>query len=217
VAEAQQPPEAPNPPPPPPARPAPLAAALPYLATAVVAVLASLLIQSLLWPRPSAVAPATATAPAASPSAQTPAAASATPGPAAATPAPAASPAQTPGRATPAPADEALLRLELLDLEAADRRLWSALYLLRAATQIDDAIVALQGNDLAEADRTLLTAYRSLDRAYAVSAESDKGPIDTFRMQLSRIRDDLSLRPEGADRRLRQLRQLMLSLVDEGS
>jgi hypothetical protein len=134
----------------------------------------------------------------------------------AATPAPAPSPGTTAGAATAAPADDALLRLEILDLEAADRRLWSALYLLRAATQIDDAIVALQGNDLAEADRTLLTAYRSLDRAYAVSAESDKGPIDTFRMQLSRVRDDLSLRPEGADRRLRQLRQLMLSLVDEG-
>jgi hypothetical protein len=217
VAEAQQPPEAPNPPPPsPPARPAPLAAALPYLATAVAAVVASLLIQSLLWPRPLAVAPATPPAPAAPPSTQTPAA-SVTPAPGAATPAPGPSPAQTPGRPTPAPADEALLRLEILDLEAADRRLWSALYLLRAATQIDDAIVALQGNDLAEADRTLLTAYRSLDRAYAVSAESDKGPIDTFRMQLSRIRDDLSIRPEGADRRLRQLRQLMLSLVDEGS
>jgi hypothetical protein len=109
-----------------------------------------------------------------------------------------------------------VLRLEILDLEAADQRLWAALYLLRAASQIDDAVVTLQGNDLDEADRILLTAYLSLDRAYTVSAESDKGPIDTFRIQLSRIRDDMGLRPEGIDRRLRQLRQLILSLVDEG-
>lgn len=215
MAEAQQPPQTPSPSPP--ARPSPLAAALPYLATAVAAVLASLLIQNLLWPRPPAAAPLTATPGSGSPVAPSPSIAPSPAGAPAATATPPASSTQAPGTVTAAPADDALLRLEILDLEAADRRLWSALYLLRAATQIDDAIVALQGNDLAEADRTLLTAYRSLDRAYAVSAESDKGPIDTFRMQLSRIRDDLTLRPEGADRRLRQLRQLMLSLVDEGS
>jgi len=114
------------------------------------------------------------------------------------------------------PPDGSVVRLEVLDLQAQDRQLWSALYLLRAASQVDDAVAALQRNDLVEADRTLLTAYRSLDQAYAYSAEREKGPIDTFRLQLSQIRDDLHLRPERLDRRLRQLRQLMLSLVDEG-
>lgn len=112
--------------------------------------------------------------------------------------------------------DSSVVGLELLDLQAQDRQIWSALYLLRAAGQIDDAIVVLQTNDLAEADRLLLTAYRSLDQAYVASAERQKGPIDTFRLQLSQIRDDLYVRPERLDRRLRQLRQLILSLVDEG-
>jgi len=109
-----------------------------------------------------------------------------------------------------------VLRLEVLDLEAEDRRIWGALYLLRAASQIDDATTALQSNDLDEVNRILLNARRSLDRAYSASAEQEKGPIDTFRLQISQIRDDLHVRPEGLDRRLRQIRQLILSLVDAG-
>jgi len=182
-----------------------LAATLPYAATAVVAVLCSLLIQAVIGRPPAAPAPtaaprAEATAPASQASPTPPGAASAT-----ATPAPSA-----------LPADQSILRLELLDLEAADRRLWSALYLLRAASQIDDSVVALQANDFDEVDRILLNARRSLDRAYAFSAEQEKGPIDTFRLQISQARDDLRIRPEGLDRRLRQMRLLILSLVDEG-
>lgn len=195
----------------PPAAPAPdpaprkgPAAALPFVITAVAAVLLSLLAQALL-PLGAAPAPA-ATAPAAL--------ATATPAPPpTATPAPA--PTAPGAGPTPATAD-GVLRLDILDLKEENRRLWSALYLLRAAAQIDDAAIALQVNDLDEADRTLLTAYRSLDRAYAFSAEQEKGPIDTFRLTLSQIRDDMRLRPEGLDRRLRQLRSLILSLVDEG-
>ncbi|PDW04311.1 hypothetical protein CJ255_04350 [Candidatus Viridilinea mediisalina] len=130
-------------------------------------------------------------------------------------------PAATPPALTPAPAPaplpdlpENLLRLAILDLEDQNRRLRSDLYLLRAVAQLDDALVALQANQLDEVDRSILMVYRSLDQAYAFSAEQDKGPLDTFRLQLSQIRDDLHLRPEGADRRLRQLRALMLSLVE---
>lgn len=203
MSDDPQPPEVAAPAPPPRNG---LAAALPYLITAVAAVLLSLAAQALLFPR--APAPSAAiTAPAPTDPAPTDPAPTATP-PAPATPGPTA----TPGAAPP----EGVLRLDILDLQEEDRQLWSALYLLRAASQIDDAIVALQQNDLDEADRTLLTAYRSLDRAYAFSAEQEKGPIDTFRLQLSQGRDDLRLRPEGLDRRLRQLRQLILSLVDEG-
>lgn len=189
-----------------PARRSALAAALPFITTAAAAVLVSVLVQAMLWPRqpsqppvPTAAPVATATAEAATPEAQAP------------TAAPAASPAPT-----QALSEESVLSLQILDLEDENRRLWSAIYLLRAASQIDDSITALEGNDIAEADRTLLAVYRSLDRAYAFSAEQEKGPIDTFRLELSSIRDDLRVRPEGADRRLRQLRQLMLSLVDEG-
>ncbi|MBX0327746.1 hypothetical protein K2Z83_08660 [Oscillochloris sp. ZM17-4] len=162
----------------------------------------------------AAIAPPATIAPTAAPAAAATTAVADTP------PSPTAPPQATPAPATPAPsalpADESILRLQVLDLEAADRRLWSAIYLLRAASQIDDSVVALQANDLDEVDRTLLNARRSLDRAYAFSAEQAKGPIDTFRLQISQARDSLRVRPEGLDRRLRQMRQLILSLVDEG-
>ncbi len=183
-----------------------LAAALPYILTAVAAVLCSLLIQA-------AIAPP---APAAAPTQAAPSAAAGATAPATLSPPPQATRAPVAPAPSALPADERVLRLEVLDLEAEDRRLWSALYLLRAASQIDDAVVALQVNDLDEVDRTLLNTRRSLDRAYAFSAEQEKGPIDTFRLQISQIRDDLRVRPEGLDRRLRQVRQLVLSLVDEG-
>ncbi|WP_245863178.1 hypothetical protein [Candidatus Viridilinea mediisalina] len=175
-----------------------LVAVLPFAVTALVAVLLSLAIQWLLF------APLSLHAPMPTPVALN-------------TPLPAA----TPPALTPAPAPaplpdlpENLLRLAILDLEDQNRRLRSDLYLLRAVAQLDDALVALQANQLDEVDRSILMVYRSLDQAYAFSAEQDKGPLDTFRLQLSQIRDDLHLRPEGADRRLRQLRALMLSLVE---
>lgn len=191
---------------PPPVRPrSPYLAALPFLLTAGAAVLLSLLIQFWLMPRPLAQSLPTPTpSGVATTSVTTP------------TVALAPSPLPTGPVPTLAPATESLLRLELLDLRAENRRLWSTIYLLRAAAHLDDAIATLQVNDPVETDRTLLAAYRSLDQAYAFSAEQEKGPIDTFRLQLSQIRDDLRLRPEGLDRRLRQLRRLVLSLVDEG-
>lgn len=80
---------------------------------------------------------------------------------------------------------------------------------------LDEAVQALQRNDMSEADRALMTARRALDRAYQLSVEPQKGPIDSIRLQISQIRDDLGVRPEGADRRLWQVRRLILALVDE--
>ncbi len=180
-------------------------AALPFVLTAVAAVGFSLALQVLIFPRtadPTALI-------------QTPTVASLNPSLPQAPPADPANPTEAPTAPTAIP-DESLLRLELLDLENEDQRLWGVVYLLRAANQLDDAVAALQINDLIETDRTLMAARRSLDRAYAVSPDAERGPIDSLRLELSRIRDDLGPRPEGADRRLRQLRRLVLGLVDEG-
>ncbi len=114
-----------------------------------------------------------------------------------------------------APLDDGLIRLTILDLQAENARLRAATLLLRAAITIDEAVSALQRNDFAEADRALMSARRALDRAYQLSVEPQKGPIDTIRLQMSQIRDDLGIRPEGADRRLWQVRRLILTLVDE--
>lgn len=112
--------------------------------------------------------------------------------------------------------DAAQLQLDVRSLQADRDQLWSALYLLRSALLLDDAVNALAVNDRSEADRALLAARQALDRAYQLSAEQARDPIDQIRLQIARLRDDLDIRPEGADRRLRQLRRLVLALVDEG-
>lgn len=115
----------------------------------------------------------------------------------------------------PTPLDDGLIRLTILDLQAENAQLRTATQLLRAAMTLDEAVQALQRNDMSEADRALMTARRALDRAYQLSIEPQKGPIDAIRLQISQIRDDLGVRPEGADRRLWQVRRLILALVDE--
>jgi hypothetical protein len=116
---------------------------------------------------------------------------------------------------TPPLPDERILSQEILDLRAELRRVWSAYYLMRAAAQLADAEDALQVNELTEVERILVTVRVSLDQAYALSTEQDKGPIGEFRMQISEVREDLQVRPEGMAQRLQRLRQDMLSLVEE--
>lgn len=110
--------------------------------------------------------------------------------------------------------DEAMSR-ELRSLRAELRDLWSAYYLARAAIQLADAEVALRVNDLDEIERLLATAAVSLDLAYEHSSEQDKGPIGEFRAQVGAMHEDLAIRPENLDLRMRRLRQSMLSLANK--
>lgn len=120
----------------------------------------------------------------------------------------------------PAPAvqtESIPIEQQIAELHDEINRLWSAYYLARAASQIADAEAALRINNLSEVELVLTTVGSSLDRAYERSAEQEKGPISEFRMQVGTLYEDLRVRPEGMDQRLRRLRQSMLSLVDEGS
>jgi hypothetical protein len=108
-----------------------------------------------------------------------------------------------------------VLRLEVADLRAENSHIWSVIYLLRTVVQLDDAAAALRINDLNEVERLLSTARISLDEAYLYGTEQDKGPIDSFRSELSAIREDLRVRPEGVDQRITEVRRLVLSLVEE--
>lgn len=212
---------------------------LPFVVTAIVAVVTTLLIQNmLLVPRPAAPLPApvgvvggvTATptvppspTPSLRPSATpTPRpSATAEPPPATADASPTAtvlpavggealSPAPVLPTATPTTEDLAALRVEL-------DRLWSAYYLARSANQLADAEAALMLNDLDQVEQGLTTAAALVDRAYEHSAEQEKGPISEFRAQISLLREDARVRPAGMDQRLRRLRQSMLSLADAGA
>lgn len=107
------------------------------------------------------------------------------------------------------------MQQDIRHLESEVQRLWSAYYLARAATQIADAEDALRVNDLDEVENVLMTVGVSLDFAYERTGEQHKGPISEFRMQVGKMHEDVYIRPENMDVRLRRLRQSMLSLVDE--
>lgn len=170
---------------------------LPFVLTALVAVALSLFLQTAFsgHQRPAGSTAAMATVEAAPPFTPTPVEP--------ATPVP-----------TPPQPDERIISQELLDLQAELSRVWSAYYLMRAASQLADAEVALRVNELTEVERVLVTVKVSLDHAYDLGAEQDKGPIGEFRTQVGDMYEDLRVRPESMDQRMRRLRQDMLSLVD---
>jgi hypothetical protein len=176
-----------------------LTAALPFLVTVIVAVALSLLLSSVFAPQQPTHAVSISATNTPRPNAPT-------------TTLPAATPTST---ALISEGSADLLRLEVADLRAENRHIWSVIYLLRTAVQLDDAATALRINDLNEVERLLSTARLSLDEAYRYGTEQDKGPIDTFRSELSAIREDLRVRPEGVDQRLAEVRRLVLSLVEE--
>jgi hypothetical protein len=167
-----------------------LLAALPFVLTALAAIVVTLSIQAALWaPHRAVLPPATPTGALPTPTATPPANA-------------------TPPVVTPTSEEVAELRNEV-------NRLWSAFYLARAANQLADAEAALRVNNLSEVEQVLATVSASLEQAYERSAEQEKGPISEFRAQISRMYADLRVRPEEMDQRLRRLRQSMLTLVDE--
>ncbi len=176
-------------------------AALPFIITAVVAVALSLLgqaaLQALQIPA-AALISATPTLP-----------------PATATPAPPPT-SETQPTAAPPPLqpDARILAQQILDLRAELRNTRSDKYLILAAFQLTEAEYALRVNNLDEVERVLTTAWVALDRAYTY-AEAYKNPIDDFRAQVGKLREDLRVYPEGMDQRLRRLRQNILSLVDD--
>ncbi len=189
----------------PPAGRSRLRAALPHIATAIVAIATSLLVQRASVPQPPAVArPATAV-PSATPQA-----------------ADAATPAPSPLPATPAPATPTaqvlagVSRQDLIDLRAENEQIWVALYLSRAISQIADAEVALRVNDLRSVDQVLIAVDDSIALASEHAAPNRRDPVMQLRRDLSGMREDLYLRPEGMDARLTRLRQTILVLIDVG-
>ena len=138
------------------------------------------------------------------------------PTPAPPTPTAAQAPTVTPATtsAAPAPAPD-IVRQELLDLRAEDERLWAAVYLARAISQVSDAEAQMRVNDLEHVAQSLVAVDGSLELAYERADESIKSPIEQLRQRTSGIHDDLYVRPEGMDGRLAELRQTILTLIGE--
>lgn len=171
-----------------------LRALLPHLITAALAVAISLAAQALLA-RP---APPTIVVP--------------TPVPP--TPAPAPTATSAPDAAVPAPAPD-IVRQELIDLRAEDDRLWAAVYLAKAISQVSDAEAQLRANDLENVAQSLVAMDGSLELAFERADDSIKSPITELRRTAGALHDDLYVRPEGMDTRLAVLRQTILALVGE--
>lgn len=116
---------------------------------------------------------------------------------------------------TPQVVPPGIARQEIADLRAEDNRLWVTVYVLKAISQVADAEVALRTNDMASVDQSLIAVDYSLSLAYARAEESQQSPIDQFRRTVDRIHTDIYLYPERLDVRLVQLRQFLLTLIDE--
>lgn len=195
AADPGAPAETPNPGSPAGARRAGWRALIPFLATALTSVAISVALQAALLPRPIATAPPALTPP---------------------TPRPTVAPTQAPPTPAPAPPLAAgITSQELADLRAEDEKLWTAIYLARAISQIAEAEGAMRANDLETVDQSLIALDDSLALAYARAADAQADPIDQLRRDAGAMREDLYLRPEGMDARLARLRQTILALIEE--
>jgi hypothetical protein len=172
----------------------------PHALTALIAISASLGLQLLLQPT----------------STSTRATATSIPAIATVTPQPVVVPTSIP-LPTALPPASGITRQELLDLRAEDDRIWAAIYLSRAISQIADAETALRQNDLERADLMIVATDDTLALAYERTATALRDPIAQLRRDASLIRDDLYIRPEGMDTRLNRLRQTLLALISERS
>lgn len=180
-------------------------AALPFVITALAAVVVSLLLQ-LMFFRPSATVLPLPTAAASTPAPSLPTSAGA---------APTARPIAAP---TALPLAQGISEQELADIRAEADRKQAQIYLLLAIVQIDDAENALRSNELASVDQSLVAIDNSLNLAYARyerAGDSARDAVAQRRMEVGRLHDDLYLYPEGMDQRLNTLRQLTLALITE--
>jgi hypothetical protein len=136
------------------------------------------------------------------------------PSPSRPTPAPTAAAGSAPTSGIPEPEPD-IVRQELLDLRAEDARLWAAVYLARAISQVSDAEAQMRANNLENVAQSLVAVDGSLELAYDRADESVKSPIAELRRTAGVLRDDLYIRPEGMDARLAVLRQTILTLIGE--
>ncbi|NOK61538.1 MAG: hypothetical protein GFH27_549311n55 [Chloroflexi bacterium AL-W] len=117
--------------------------------------------------------------------------------------------------ATELPLEENIARQELAEVQAQLRRIQTTNYLQSAIAQTADAERLLRDNDLQSVSQTLIAVDDSLALAYSEADESVQSPINELRRELSQMHSDLYVRPEDIDTRLGRLRQSMLSLITE--
>jgi len=137
---------------------------------------------------------------------------------------------QTPNKATPVagivatalPAVTATLtspllqdisRQEIRDVKADTAALWSAIYLTRALAHASDAEADLARNDMTGTAQMLLLMDDALQRAAVTATSAVRDPIEQIHRDIVAVRQDLYVRPNGLDVRIKRVRQSLLTLI----
>ena len=116
--------------------------------------------------------------------------------------------------ATPAPPlVQEISRQEILDVKADTAALWCAVYLTRALAHASDAEAALARNDLTGTAQMLLLMDDALQRAAVTATSAVRDPIEQIHRDIVAVRQDLYVRPNGLDVRIKRLRQSLLTLI----
>lgn len=125
-------------------------------------------------------------------------------------------PEATPVPATPTivvlPADT--ISLEIATLRQDLQRTISSIHLLKAASHLQTARLALRENNLPEVLRQLTVAQEGLDAAALLARDDLKGTIQAVVSDINFLRDDLPVRPETVDARLSGLWEDTTTLAD---
>ena len=104
-------------------------------------------------------------------------------------------------------------RQEILDVKADTAALWSAVYLTRALAHASDAEAALARNDMTGTAQMLLLMDDALQRAAVTATTAVRDPIEQIRRDIVAVRQDLYVRPNGLDVRIKRVRQSLLTLI----
>jgi hypothetical protein len=116
--------------------------------------------------------------------------------------------------ATPAPPlVREMSRQEILDVKADTAALWCAVYLTRALAHASDAEAALARNDMTGTAQMLLLMDDALQRAAVTATSTVRDPIEQIHRDIVAVRQDLYVRPNGLDVRIKRLRQSLLTLI----
>ncbi len=112
---------------------------------------------------------------------------------------------------TPLPADVQGQQVAQLKQQVAQQE--SLLFVMLAQQHLALGGEALEVNDLVRANQELVAAHAALDHAFEHAAEDLKQVIDNERHEVSRVRADLYIAPEGLDDRIRTMQDQLLALV----
>jgi hypothetical protein len=127
-------------------------------------------------------------------------------------------PEATPPPATPTsvvlPSDT--ISLEIVTLRQDLQRTVGSLHLLKTASRLQTARLALIDNDLPEVLRQLTVAQEDLDAASSLVRDDIKGDVQALISDINLLRDDVPVRPELVNARLNDLWEKATTLADLG-